>query len=34
MYYCLIYGNDQLEKPQYDEGMNATFEVCPCCGVE
>jgi hypothetical protein len=31
---CLVCGFPELEEPPYDETGTATFEICPCCGIE
>ncbi|WP_458119807.1 hypothetical protein [Paenibacillus sp. Z6-24] len=30
---CLVCGYDQLEEPQYVEGV-PSYEICPCCGFQ
>jgi hypothetical protein len=31
---CPVCGYDGLEEPAYDEAGCASFEICPCCGIE
>ena len=33
-YMCPICGYPGLDEPPYDEYGCASFDICPCCGVE
>lgn len=33
-YRCPVCGFDELDEPPYDEYGDASFDICPCCGVE
>ena len=33
-YTCPVCGWPELSEPPYDEFGSASFEICPCCGVE
>lgn len=33
-YTCPVCGWPELSEPPYDESGCASFEICPCCGVE
>lgn len=34
LYICRVCGAEQLDPPWGDDGRNATFDICDCCGVE
>jgi hypothetical protein len=31
---CPVCGYDRLSRPPYNDGGGASFEICPCCGVQ
>jgi hypothetical protein len=31
---CPVCGNPDLHEPAYNDHKEASFEICPCCGVE
>lgn len=31
---CPICGFQELDEPPYDEFGGASFEICPCCGIQ
>jgi len=33
-YICPICGFQGLDEAPYDEDLNASYDICPCCGVE
>ena len=33
-YGCPVCGYDHLPRPAYDDGGAASFQICPCCGVQ
>ena len=33
-YVCRVCGAEQLDPPWGEDGKNATFDLCDCCGVE
>lgn len=33
-YDCPVCGYGGLSRPAYNEGGSASFEICPCCGVQ
>jgi len=34
LYICRVCGAEQLDPPWGDDGKNASFDICDCCGVE
>lgn len=33
-YICPVCGYDKLDEPPYNEILEASYDTCPCCGVE